>query len=1186
MERGQTFEPTVTDGSISKYYNLYPENPIDEEVTIYYLDSADFEGINSSEKDFRLWTSYTNGYYYTNKYGKVDTAGNFVSTNGETIPVNKPTRITISDEICDNPPVVNLGADTIHFCDGRSIILNAGNTGYKFQWNTGATKQKITIAYGGTYSVMVTDPAGCFTVDSVFAVVDSLPHPDFYTENGLYYNCKSDSFRFISVSSVDSSGSPLHYQWEFGDGTTGTGSAISKKYEAAGSYPVSLAAISSAGCSHKMVRQVMVNPLPKVYFDLGDACQTSPVIFTNNSSGVITDNYWDFGNGDTSSLTAPVYEYPDSGKYIITLTVANNFGCRDSLKKPVIIFGPGQADFTTGDANVCVGNLSVFHNASMGGSGSMTYSWDFGNGMISTAANPIIQYKSAGTYQVTLVAATSHGCTDTIRKPVTIYPVPVSDFTFQNACLGDTVKLINKSTVSSADSLSFVWKTGDGTMAVTKNVGRIYGASGSYRVNLVTTSLHGCKSAVEKNIQVYSKPVASFTVKPVCKDNSSRLLNASYPDDGSLSFRWDPGDGNSAEAVNPVITYPHEGTYKVTLIAVTAHGCSDTATGQAVVNPLPVVELGDSIFHCGNSYLLDAGDEGVSYKWSTNAVSQTLEVIQSGTYSVEVTSASGCKARDDVAVNLNKPVQVNLGGTAIDACDSVILDAGYPGGTYLWNNGENTRKIRVTETGEYAVVVQNQGCSGSGNVLVTIHTSPVMDLGAGRTACEGSVVSIDAGNHPYKYTWSTGDTGRIIKVISSGIYSVAASDINGCRGNDEVTVSFNPLPVLPFNRDLTVCGSTTLDAGNPGASWLWNNGAVTRSVTVDHSGTYRVQITSGQNCSVTDSVHVKVNPFPGVSLGNDTALCNGEQLLLDAQNAGSSWLWNTGESSETITVTTSGTYEVKVINDYNCSAADAIHVTVYSHPDVDLGDDLYLCKNQQALLDAGDQGVTYQWSGVNNFVSDQKRVVVSDSGLYRVRVTNSYGCWSEDSVAVRYSDLSINAWFLAPSYAHIGDTVQFVDVSYPAPVSYLWEFDDGVSSISELPNHVFYDGGIFRVRLTVSNNFCSDTLSKPIDISGVNKYFRIGENDSVAGKEKFEILKSELHPNPTDGRFIYELQLNQQNMVSLSLFSAKGLMMYHETIEKTSYLYKSYDFSRLKPGTYIFRMVVRDQVKTFRIIKI
>ncbi|MFO7842819.1 MAG: PKD domain-containing protein [Bacteroidales bacterium] len=302
VERGHTSETTVTDGSIKKYYNLYPDSAISEEIIIHYLDSVDFMGVNANEKDFMLWTSHTNGYYYENKYGEVDTAGNYVTANGE-INIKNPTRVTVSDHICDDPPKVSLGPDTLHVCKGDHMVLNAGNTGYDFIWNTNDTTQKITVNTSGKYEVMVTDPLGCFTYDSIVVVIDSLPYPEFTTFTGNNYICRSDSFTFTNTSHIHSSGAPMSYLWEFGDGTTSTDSVVSKKYNAPGSYTVSLTTYSSSGCFQQATKNVTVNPLPIVKFDFGNVCQTDEIYFTNSSSGVITENLWDFGNGDTSSLT-------------------------------------------------------------------------------------------------------------------------------------------------------------------------------------------------------------------------------------------------------------------------------------------------------------------------------------------------------------------------------------------------------------------------------------------------------------------------------------------------------------------------------------------------------------------------------------------------------------------------------------------------------------------------------------------------------------------------------------------------------------------------------------------------------------------------------------------------------------------------------------------------------------------
>lgn len=1185
VERGHTSETTVTDGSIKKYFNLHPDKDLSDSITIDYLDSSDFNGTNNNEADFMLWTSYTKGYYYENKYGFVDTLNNFVTTDEELVSIKNPTRLTISDHICDDPPKVNLGPDTLHICAGDKAILNAGNTGSFFIWNTDETTQKINIDSPGKYDVTVTDSKGCFTHDSVFIVVDSLPHPEF-TTTGLDYNCETEIFEFTNTSMVDPSGAPMTYLWEFGDGTTSTDSVTTKSYTASGSYAVTLTAYTSTGCDQKATKNVTVNPVPSVNFDFGNSCQTDEVLFTNSSSGVITDQTWHFGNGDTSTLSSPAYTYPDSGKYEVTLIVSNNFGCTDSLNKTINIFGPGKADFDTQDANVCIRNQSVFHNTSTIESGSMTYEWDFGNGLKSTTANPIIVFDDPGTYDVTLIAQSEYGCNDTIQKPVTIYPEPVSDFSFNDVCLGNTTQLTNNSQISPPEPMSYEWQLGDKTISSSVEVNKVYQSPGDYKVKLRTTSSNGCTNSIEKIITIFSNPQAGFVTADACLNDQKAFENHSFPDDNSLTFQWEFGDGSSSNIKNPFHQYSDAGAYAIKLKATTENNCADSIQKTITIQPVPLVDIGDSIFFCQESYQLDAENPGATYSWSNGANSQTITVTESGNYSVTVTSESGCSSTDDTHVNLNSPVDIDLGGEIINACDSITLDAGYPGASYLWSNGATTRKILVSNTGNYSVTVTSQGCSGEASTLVNIHTSPVIDLGPDKTECEGSQVTLNVINPDMTYTWSTGETSQSIEATTSESYEITVTDSNGCSGSDQVHVQYNPLPQLPFSEDVTVCRSTVLDAQNPGSTFLWNDGSTGQTLLANQSGNYTVSITSGNDCSVTGNINVTVNPKPEIDLGIDSSICNGDKIILDAQNSGSDYLWNNGDKSGTMEIVSSGEYWVQVTNPYNCSATDSINIQVNPLPDVNLGSDLYLCRNQQAFLDAGNSGASYSWKSSEGFFSDERNVMVRDSGEYRVVVTNGFGCSARDSIKLQHSGFSINARFLAPSNAEPGDTLQFVDVSYPKPEQFIWDFKDGTSSNLELPVHVYYEEGIFNVKLNVSNNFCSDTISKPITIKGKDiKGSSLYSNERLE-TELFEIEESRVYPNPTDGKFIYELKLNQSNLVILSMYDLKGRTIYSEKKNNVSYLFESYDFSKLKSGVYIFKMMVKDQEKSYRIVKI
>jgi len=210
---------------------------------------------------------------------------------------------------------------------------------------------------------------------------------------------------------------------------------------------------------------------------------------------------------------------------------------------------------------------------------------------------------------------------------------------------------------------------------------------------------------------------------------------------------------------------------------------------------------------------------------------------------------------------------------------------------------------------------------------------------------------------------------------------------------------------LYLGEDISICQgqSVTLDAQNPGSTYLWNTGATTQTISVSDSGTYYVTITTTKG-SATDSIHIGYYPQPVVALGNDTAICSGKTLIIDAQNAGAGFLWNTGATTQSIAVTTSGTYYVTVTDLHNCSNSDTIQVTTLPAPVVDLGNDTLLAVSGTVVtLDAGNPGASYQWSDGG---SGQTHNVIN-TGLYSVIVTGENGCSASDSVYVYFGSVGI-----------------------------------------------------------------------------------------------------------------------------------------------------------------------------------
>jgi PKD domain. len=157
--------------------------------------------------------------------------------------------------------------------------------------------------------------------------------------------------------------------------------------------------------------------------------------------------------------------------------------------------------------------------------------------------------------------------------------------------------------------------------------------------------------------------------------------------------------------------------------------------------------------------------------------------------------------------------------------------------------------------------------------------------------------------------------------------------------SDVTTLTVNANPVVNIGADTAICQGATLplDAGNSGASFLWSNGANTATTTISAAGTYHVTVTNTNNCAASDTIVVTENPLPVVNLGNDTSICDGATLLVDAATgtATDTYLWDDQSTASDRTITTGGAYHVTVTTAAGCSASDTIQVGISPLPSAD-----------------------------------------------------------------------------------------------------------------------------------------------------------------------------------------------------------------------------------------------------------
>ncbi|MCH8902447.1 MAG: gliding motility-associated C-terminal domain-containing protein [Bacteroidetes bacterium] len=499
--------------------------------------------------------------------------------------------------------------------------------------------------------------------------------------------------------------------------------------------------------------------------------------------------------------------------------------------------------------------------------------------------------------------------------------------------------------------------------------------------------------------------------------------------DSPDSLIWNFGDTaagplNTSNLPDPVHLYTSIGTYNVTVIIY--NGClTDTFIKSIIIDTTITVDLGNDTTMCGgNLFYIDAGNPGASYLWSTGDTTQSVGVTVTGTYSVTVTVGS-CIDSDTIIVTFTPAPIVNLGNdTTLCLGDSIMLDAGNPGSSFIWSTGDTTQTIIVGSSNSYTVEVTNNNCTDRDTVTVTVLPQLVVDLGNDTTLCIGFSAVLNAGNASAIFLWSTGDTTQTIIVSSSGVYTVKVT-IGSCSASDTIQVTFVPPPVIDLGNDSTICfgADVLLDSGIPSANYIWSTSESTQTIIVSTTGVYWVSVSDGI-CTVSDTITITVVQNALVDLGNDTSFCEGNSITLDAGNTGDTYAWSTGDTTQTITLTktVTGTYSVTVSNG-NCIDVDTIIVSMGPLPDVDLGPDRSIC-DDILILDAGNSGSSYLWS--TGDTTESITIITSDT--YFLQVTDLNGCTGVDTIKVELTCFCDSSIFIPNAFTPNGDNLN--DVLY------------------------------------------------------------------------------------------------------------------------------------------------------------
>lgn len=917
----------------------------------------------------------------------------------------------------------------------------------------------------------------------------------------------------------NSTGAATGWNWDLGNGTQSALQNPSTTYINPGIYSITLTVTNASGTNTTVkTSYITVYGKPQVNFTVNDSAGCIPFapVFTDLSTttfGNITAWEWDFDDGTRSNVQNPAHSFTQTGNYNISLKATNDAGCFNILNKLAYIKAadPLQASFSFTQPAACRPPETIAFTNNTQSAGNISYVWDFGDGSSSTAASPSHTYNNSGTFSVSLIAANTIGCTDTLLLPDTL-TINNNQAIIESAdtvCINKVMTLTNASVPS---TLGARWVFDDGSTAFGNTISKIWPSAGNHAVTLIS-NYGNCSDSVTKTITVLAPPVADFSVT----DSSFCMApaTAAFRDisAGALYWNWSFGDGDSSTSKNPSHTYTAEGEYAVKLTVTNAPGCENSVTRYRYIRiaapsvsfdkregggcipytfrPYPVVNSTDSVV----SYLWDFGNGNTS----TDRYPVQL-YADTGIFTVKfyVTTVSGCM-------------------------DSVVIDS-------------------AVQTG----------------------TAPTVDFGfSNAMVCPRTAIDFSSMAAPAtRWLWQFGDGSSSTEenpsyqYLDSGRYSVQLTAWNkGC--SDSVTKN-NIITVLPgLARFRPVFNCTNKrevyfkDSSLAAQNWLWNFGDGTTSTAMQPTHvfgnyqTYTVLLTtsSGQ-CTNTDSAIIRiVNDTAGFTVAKKTG-CKNE--LLSFYNAVANkaniakYTWDFGDgtidsTSNTDTVLHSyenaGLYTVSLtvedINGCRSTSTQTNSITITSPKAAFAPSTAGGCIDQQVQFIDSSAGRIAEWywnfgdGNTRRYTAMQATIphTYGSTGQYypSLLVVDSLGCADSIMPALPVIISRPVADFVATNFITCpGDTIRFQNTSVGENLLYEWDFGDNTASTQPLPVKQYTGDGDYTPTLIVRDAFgCTDTVSKTnyIQVKTVTALFTTNDTVGLCIPYRAEFANTSVNAN-------------------------------------------------------------------------
>lgn len=979
--------------------------------------------------------------------------------------------------------------------NNRTISFNntSTGTGNTCSWDFGdgnistSTSPAKTYAAAGTYTIklVVTNINGC--KDSTIQIITFNAFPvaaislASSTSATQCFNGNSFAFNVSPVSGVT-------YNWSFGDGGISTLTNPTKSYSSVGDYTVKLVVTNSLGCKDSATTSVTVLTSPTASYTYSGAtgCTTNRTLnFTNTSNGA-GFYLWGFGDNTIASSVSTSKTYiTTAGTYNVQLLALNANGCRDSVTQIVSFKSlPTAAIAFAGNTSQCLNNNSyLFVDNSTSAS---TYSWNFGDGTISTFKNPSVKvYSVAGNYTVKHYATSSDGCNDSTTLNVNILAAPIPNFTISGLNNCGINLPITFNNLSTGTGNTYLWRLGDGTTSIATSPTKTYTLTGSYTVRLIVTSANGCVDSVAQIVQFAPKATANFSLNSgtsikCLRGNNFSLLNTSTNTTSGTTYLWTYGDGTTSTLANPPNkSYSVAGTYSVMLTITNSNGCIDSSGRlNLVVNANPTA-----------AFAINGG---------------------------------GCTSSLTIGLNNNS--------TPNNATNF-----------YSWSFGDATTSNVTNPTkiypaiGSYAVRLiadNNNNCSDTVTQIVNFFQQPAVGINmlSNRTQCLNANSYTVSNNSLFttSYLWQFGDgttsasptpTAKTYTTAGNYIIKLIGTTVDGCKDSTTETATVIANPNADFTATYQTCTNTNsvmfANTSTNATSYVWSfgDGVDSTSTNPTHNyaalGTYTTKLvaTNAGGCkdSTTRIITLTAKPNAGIAsaVGQNSTQCltSNSFTFTDNSIGAITHFWSFGDGSTSSFINPSphsyaavGVYIVKLIvtNLNGCKDSASLNVTVLSNPvaSFSLIGATSCTANTSITTNNTTTGLnnSYSWDlgdGSSSFVTNPSHTYTI-AGTYNIKlvvINSTTGCKDSVTNPVTFSTNPTATFTVNNSNQCVNNNSFVFTNTSVGGATYSWNFGDATTSTLASPSKSFTSAGVYSVKLIVTTaNGCRDSVTQVVTV--------------------------------------------------------------------------------------------------------